>query len=465
MADSTADSTAANADALKREYEKLQAEIVSNGGGSKDRGETDDGSSGVLKAIDEANRITNCPRNVESKKPETDIPSSSSPSPMVNVPKEFKCPLSKKIMIEPVIVASGQTYEKRYITEWLKHERTCPKTKEVLSHSLLIPNHLVDDLITKWCLANKFERPKSSGAMVTELFTDGVDSLLQRISSPSSVEDQTQAAGELRSQTKKFASVRAFFVAEVPDSITRLLTPISAMDDAVHSNPELQEYLVTTLFNISIVEKNKKVIAENPLVIPLLTKTLKQGTAETRRNSAATLMSLSVIDSNKIIMGNAEVLKALIDLIEEGDVVATFEAASVVFKLCTVLENREKAISAGVTQVLINKIKGGSNWAVLLAVLALVSTHNRAIQVMDDLGFIHDLFSILRKPSCSVTGENAVVIVFNMWDKNRHSSGLKVIREEEYQYGTFTKLAKQGTDRAVRKAEAILQWLKRYGTR
>ncbi|KAH0850581.1 hypothetical protein HID58_095401 [Brassica napus] len=47
---------------------------------------------------------------------------------------------------------------------------------------------------------------------------------------------------------------------------------------------------------------------------------------------------------------------------------------------------------------------------------------------MNDLGFISDLLSILRKPSCPVTHENAVVIVFNMCDRNRDRSGrLKVL--------------------------------------
>ncbi|KAH0850575.1 hypothetical protein HID58_095404 [Brassica napus] len=441
MTDSTT-TTAADAVTLKREFKKILTEILSYGGESKDHGET-----GVLmKAIDEANRIINCLREVE---PGTDILSPPSPE-KVDVPREFKCTLSKKIMIEPVIIASGRTYEKRYIKEWLKRERTCPISNQVLSHVSLTPNLLVDELITQWCLVNKFERPKSSEEIVTELFTDGIDSLLQRISSPSSVADQAQAAEELRRQTKRFANVRAFLVSELPDSIKRLLTPLSAVD----LNLELQENLITTLFNLSIVEKNKRIIAENPLVIPLLTK----GHLRLEKNSAATLLSLSAIESNRLIIGNSETLKALIGLIGEGG----FSPPRPPLR---VSENREKAVSSGLIPVLTNKIKEGSNVAELLALLALLSTHNRGVKEMNDLGFISDLLSILRKPSCPVTHENAVVIVFNMCDRNRDRSGrLKVLSEEENQYGTFTKLAKQGSDRAVRKAEAILKWLKRHGT-
>ncbi|XP_002873884.2 putative U-box domain-containing protein 46 [Arabidopsis lyrata subsp. lyrata] len=455
MADSTADATETNADTLRRELQKVLTEIFNDGGG-KDRGETED-CFGFLKAIDEAIRILTCLRKVESKKPEFDI------SP-VEVPKEFICTLSNTIMIEPVIIASGQTYEKRYITEWLKHERTCPKTKQILSHCLWIPNHLINELITQWCRVNKVDRQKPSDELATELFTGDIEALLQRISSSSSVADQIEAAKELRRQTKRFPNVRVFFVAGIHDSITRLLSPLSALGEAVDSNPELQENIITALFNLSILENNKTVIAENRLVIPLLTKSLKQGTAETRRNAAATLSSLSAIDSNKIIIGNSEAVKALIDLIEEGDLLATKEATSTVFNLCIVLENKEKAVSAGLIPAATKKIKAGSNVDELLSLLALISTHNRAIEEMDNLGFIYDLFKILRKPSCLLTGENAVVIVFNMCDRNRDRSRLKVVGEEENQHGTFTKLAKQGSVRAVRKAQGILQWIKRFVT-
>jgi len=94
-----ADSTETNADTLRRELQKVLTEILNDGGGN-DRDETE-AFSGVVKAIDEAVRILTCLRKVESKIPESDI------SP-VEVPKEFICTLSNTIMIEPVIIASGQ---------------------------------------------------------------------------------------------------------------------------------------------------------------------------------------------------------------------------------------------------------------------------------------------------------------------------------------------------------------------
>ena len=56
-----------------------------------------------MKSIDEAIRILNRLKIVESKKRKRESDSSS-----VEVPKEFKCTLSKTIMIDPVIIFSGQ---------------------------------------------------------------------------------------------------------------------------------------------------------------------------------------------------------------------------------------------------------------------------------------------------------------------------------------------------------------------
>ena len=95
--------TAANADTLRLELKKTMTEILDVGGVSEDRSETD----GALVAVDEAVRILNRLREVESKMPDSDT-SSSSPASLLEVPKEFKCMLSRTIMSEPVVIASGQ---------------------------------------------------------------------------------------------------------------------------------------------------------------------------------------------------------------------------------------------------------------------------------------------------------------------------------------------------------------------
>ncbi|GAV83593.1 Arm domain-containing protein/U-box domain-containing protein [Cephalotus follicularis] len=69
----------------------------------------------------------------------------------VPVPPYFRCPLSLELMLDPVIVASGQTYERSSIQKWLDHGLTvCPKTRQTLVHTHLIPNYTVKAVIANW---------------------------------------------------------------------------------------------------------------------------------------------------------------------------------------------------------------------------------------------------------------------------------------------------------------------------
>ncbi|CAJ1970751.1 unnamed protein product [Sphenostylis stenocarpa] len=70
----------------------------------------------------------------------------------VSVPTDFCCPLSLELMTDPVIVASGQTYERAFIKNWIDLGLTvCPKTRQTLVHTNLIPNYTVKALIANWC--------------------------------------------------------------------------------------------------------------------------------------------------------------------------------------------------------------------------------------------------------------------------------------------------------------------------
>ncbi|XP_057854018.1 U-box domain-containing protein 4 [Cryptomeria japonica] len=80
---------------------------------------------------------------------------------VVPIPADFRCPLSLELMSDPVIVASGQTYERAYIQQWLDQGMTtCPKTRQTLSHTNLIPNYTVKALIANWCESNNVPLPE-----------------------------------------------------------------------------------------------------------------------------------------------------------------------------------------------------------------------------------------------------------------------------------------------------------------
>ncbi|XP_010548323.1 PREDICTED: U-box domain-containing protein 5 isoform X2 [Tarenaya hassleriana] len=67
-------------------------------------------------------------------------------------PEEFICPLSLRIMYDPVIISSGQTFERVWIQKWFDEGNdSCPKTKTKLDNLLLYPDTRMKDLISRWC--------------------------------------------------------------------------------------------------------------------------------------------------------------------------------------------------------------------------------------------------------------------------------------------------------------------------
>ncbi|XP_009336148.2 LOW QUALITY PROTEIN: U-box domain-containing protein 3 [Pyrus x bretschneideri] len=81
----------------------------------------------------------------------------------VPIPSYFRCPLSSELMLDPVIVASGQTYERSSIQKWIDHGLTiCPKTRQRLSHTNLLPNYTVKAMIESWSQENDIKLTANS---------------------------------------------------------------------------------------------------------------------------------------------------------------------------------------------------------------------------------------------------------------------------------------------------------------
>ncbi|XP_065634239.1 LOW QUALITY PROTEIN: U-box domain-containing protein 9-like [Quercus suber] len=208
--------------------------------------------------------------------------------------------------------------------------------------------------------------------------------------------------------------------------------------------------------NLSIHDSNKKLVAETPKVIPLLTEALRSGTIETRTNAATNLFTLSALDSNKALIGKSGALKPLIDLLEEGHPLAMKDVASAIFSLCMIHENRSRAVRDGAVRVILKKIMDRMHVDELLAILAMLSNHPKAIEELGEVGAVPYLLSIIRESkSCGRNKENCIAILHSICLNDR--TKWKEMREEENTYGNISDLAKNGTSRAKRKASSILE--------
>ncbi|PIN20936.1 Ubiquitin--protein ligase [Handroanthus impetiginosus] len=353
------------------------------------------------------------------------------------------------------------TYDRPFIQKWLKAgNRTCPQTQQVLSHTLLTPNHLIRDVIKQWCKNHGIKLPDSVPCTdedgLTEADRDHFLSLLGKMSS--TLLEQKEAAKELRLLTKRMPSFRALF-GESLDAIPQLLSPLSHSKWENEVHPDLQEDLITTLLNLSIHDNNKKLVAETPMVVPLLMDALRSGTIETRSNAAAALFTLSALDSNKALIGKSGALKPLINLLDEGNPLAMKDVASAIFNLCILHENKVRAVRDGAVRVIVKKIINRVHVDELLSILAMLSTNQKAIEEMGELDAVPCLLSIIRETSCARNKENCIAILYTICFSDR--SKWKEIREEESMHRTISQLAQNGTSRAKRKAGGILERLNR----
>ncbi|XP_043721384.1 U-box domain-containing protein 9-like [Telopea speciosissima] len=428
----------AKASELKKELRRLLKKIV-------------DEDDSMMDTFDRANKALSAFKDLKFKRPH-----SLKLDGTLSCPDQFRCPLSKELMGDPVILATGQTYDRPFIQKWLKAgNRTCPQTQQVLSHTLLTPNYLVRDMILQWCNNQGIELScsvqDSEDEGITQTDRQHFESLLEKMLSQS-ISEQKVAAKELRLLTKRMPSFRALF-GESADSIPHLLSPLSPGEVNIH--PDLQEDLITTVLNLSIHDSNKKLVAETPGVLPLLIDSLKFGTIETRTNAAAAIFTLSALDSNKTIIGKAGAIKPLIDLLDEGHPLAMKDVASAIFNLCIIHENKARAVRDGAVVVITHKIIERVLVDELLTILAMLSSHQRAIEEMGVYGAVPCLLSIIRETTCGRNKENCIAILYNICFNDR--TKWKEMREDEDANGTITELAGNGTSRAKRKASAILE--------
>ncbi|KAK2382336.1 U-box domain-containing protein [Trifolium repens] len=374
------------------------------------------------------------------------------------IPSDFKCPISLELMMDPVIVSTGQTYERSCIEKWLKDGHgTCPKTQQTLTSTVLTPNYVLRSLIEQWCEANGIEPPKrpstsepsKSASACSPAERSKIESLIQKLTS-GGPEDQRSAAGEIRLLAKRNADNR---VAIAEAGAIPLLVGLLSVPDS-----RTQEHAVTALLNLSIYESNKGHIVSSGAV-PGIVHVLKRGSMEARENAAATLFSLSVIDENKVTIGSSGAISPLVTLLSEGTQRGKKDAATALFNLCIYQGNKGKAVRAGVIPTLMRLLTepGGGMVDEALAILAILSSHPEGKAAIGSAEAVPVLVEFIGTGSPR-NKENAAAVLVHL------CSGDRQYITQAQELGVMApllELAQNGTDRGKRKATQLIERMSR----
>ncbi|KAK9051886.1 hypothetical protein SSX86_028514 [Deinandra increscens subsp. villosa] len=365
------------------------------------------------------------------------------------IPHEFLCPISLEIMTDPVIIATGQTYERENIHKWLNsNHRTCPKTGETLSHLALAPNFALRNLIIQWCETNNFELPKKGSYKMSEdqnVFIDEVSLLVQNMSS-SQLSTQSQAVEKIRMLSKENPENRILIAncGAIPPLVKLLYSP----------HQKVKEHSVTALLNLSLDEANKRLIAREG-AIPAVIEVLQNGTDEARENSAATLFSLSMLNENKVMIGCLKGIPPLVKLLQNGSVRGKKDAATALFNLSLNQSNKTRAIKAGIIEPLLHLLKEKSLGMVdeALSILSLLTKQPEGQTGIGQLPVIKTLVGFV-KDGTPKNKECATAVLLELGLNN---SCLILAALQYGIYDHLVELSKFGTSRAQRKANALLQ--------
>ncbi|KAE8790180.1 U-box domain-containing protein 16-like [Hordeum vulgare] len=296
-----------------------------------------------------------------------------SPAP----PPDLRCPISLDLMRDPVVAASGQTYDRESIDRWFSSGKsTCPKTGQVLANLELVPNKSLKNLISKWCRENGVamevcEASKSEQAQAVaankaalEVARMTASYLVKKLSISFSPDAANRVVHEIRLLSKSGSDNRAF-VGEA--GAVPMLVPLLYSEDA-----GLQLNAVTALLNLSILEANKKRIMHADGAVEAVTHIMSSGTTwRAKENAAAAVLSLAAVHTYRRRLGrNPSVVEKLVHLVRTGPTSTKKDALAALLSLAGERENVGKLVEAGVVEAALATISDDETAAAVLAALA-----------------------------------------------------------------------------------------------
>ena len=386
----------------------------------------------------------------------------------ITIPKDFFCPISLDLMRDPVIISTGQTYDRSSISRWMDEGHcTCPKTGQILMNTRLVPNRALRNLIVQWCTAHgiPYDPPENTDSSV-EAFAATMPSkaaieanratatLLIHQLANGSQGAKTVAARGIRLLAKTGRENRAF-IAEA-GAIPYLRELLSS------TNSVAQENSVTAILNLSIYEKNKSRIMDEKGCLGSIVEVLRFGlTTEARENAAAALFSLSAVhDYKKRIADEEGAVEALAGLLRKGTPRGKKDAVTALFNLSTHTENCVRMIESGAIAALVGALgKEGVAEEAAGALALIVRQPIGAKAVGGEEMAVAGLIGMMR---CGTPRgkENAVAALLELCRSGGTDATEKVLKAPALA-GLLQSLLFTGTKRARRKAASLARVFQR----
>ncbi|RID66974.1 hypothetical protein BRARA_D02080 [Brassica rapa] len=369
------------------------------------------------------------------------------------LPKDFICSISLNLMNDPVIISTGQTYDRTSIARWIHQEgrSTCPKTGQKLVDLSFVPNLALRHLTTLWCQVTglSHDSPKESLPKVfqtrasTEANKATLSILVQNLAHGSEL-----AAGEIRVLTRTVTETRTLIVEAGAIPYLRSLLK--------SQNAVAQENAVASIFNLSIDEENRSLIMEEHSCLEPMMSVLVSGlTMRAKEIAAATLHTLSSVHDYKKTIANADgCIEALALVLRNGTVRGKKDAVYALHSLWLHPDNYSLMVKRGGVSALVGALGEEAVAEKVAWVLGVMATETLGAESIGrEETVVTGLMELMRcgRPRGK---EKAIATLLQLCTAGGAVVTEKVVKTPALAVLT-RKLLLTGTDRAKRKAVSL----------
>ncbi|GMI84937.1 plant U-box 23 [Hibiscus trionum] len=273
-------------------------------------------------------------------------------------PPDFRCPISREIMKDPVTIITGVSYERKNIEKWFNayNKKTCPATMQPLHNFDLTPNHTLKRLILAWrqtlvpapSLSPPVQPSTKHDEMVSLLST--LDSSPFKVTSLKKIRAIVQSGDDTMSDFVRSGGVEA---------VVRMLVNQTIVDNCdLVSFQSCEEALgLLHLLPLSKEDEAFRLLSKSDPMKSIST-VLQRGSAEARFHAIIIFRKIAKagFDWNPLVEDRGmDLFKSLLELVyDELCSKASSYALEVLFEiLASSKKSRLKAIEAGAVCVLI----------------------------------------------------------------------------------------------------------------
>ncbi|PHT67458.1 hypothetical protein T459_26945 [Capsicum annuum] len=383
---------------------------------------------------------------------------------------DFRCPITLEIMSDPVTIASGHTYDRSSILKWFRAgNSTCPKTGERLTSIDLVPNLALKFLIKQYCYVNGIPfvetgrrnrdtvKSVATGSVANEQAMKLLASFLVGRLVAGTMEQQNNAVFEIHLLTKTSIFNRSCLVEA--GAISPLLNLVTSRDSSC------QENAMATLLNLSKNSNSKSIIVGNGGLFAIL-DVLKGGLKmEARQHAAGTLFYLtSVEEYRKMIGENPEIIPSLLELLRNGTDWGKKNALVTIFGLLRRPENHWRVIAAGLVLLVVNLLKSFKREDLItdsLAVLSTLSERLDGAMAVLYAGALPIIVNVLSSCNSRAAKEYCVSLLLALCI-NGGADVVPVLVKNSSLMGPLYSLLAEGNSKASKKASTLIRILHEY---